>query len=777
MEMNQAESLPPGLSNAEARRRLGDIGPNATPDADVHPLRLVVGKFVAPVPCLLEAAIALQLVLGEYVEASIIALLLVFNAALGLLHEGRAQATVKALKSRLALSASVRRDGEWTIIPAAELVPGDIVKLSLGSVVAADVRLIAGAALLDQSMLTGESMPIEAAPGRDTWAGALVRRGEAMAEVIATGTRTKFGRTAELVRTAHVVSSEQKAVFRVVRNLAGFNGAVAVALTAYAYWLGMSVSELVPLVLIAVLGTIPVALPATFTLATAIGAQALAKSGILPTRLSAVHEAASMDVLCSDKTGTLTVNELAVRAVRAMSGFDESCVLALAALASSEGGQDPVDIAVRAAASKGGKVAGLPVLIRFVPFDPAIKMSEAIAAEHTGAPARIVKGAFVVIADLTQPSPEAIDAAAALEAQGYRVLGVAAGPPEKMQLAGLIALSDPPRSDAAACIAALQRMGVRTIMVTGDARDTAAVVARAVGLEGAVYPPGPIADTVRAEEFAVFAGVLPEDKYRIVESLQDAGHVVGMCGDGANDAPALRQAQIGIAVSTATDVAKSAAGIVLTEPGLGSIVAAVREGRVAFQRILTYTLRSIVHKTRQLTFLAIGLVMTGHAILTPMLVVLSMITGDFLAMSSTTDNVRASAQPNAWRIDSLTVAGVVIGLCDLAFCVAILAAGKYQLGFDIDRLRTLTLVTLLFNGQAVFYVVRERRRLWSSWPSLIVIASSIADLAIIPTMSLNGILMAPLPIPVVLGVFAASLVLALMLDQVKVAVFGWLRMV
>jgi H+-transporting ATPase len=764
--MAPVDILPPGLSNAEARRRLADIGPNATPDTDVHPLRQVLGKFVAPVPCLLEAAIALQLVLGEYVEASIIAVLLVFNAALGLLHEGRAQATVKALKSRLALSASVRRDGEWTIIPAAELVPGDIVKLSLGGVVAADVRLLAG-----------ESMPIEAAPGQGTWAGALVRRGEAVAEVTATGTRTKFGRTAELVRTAHVVSSEQKAVFRVVRNLAGFNGAVAVALTAYAYWLGMSVSELVPLILIAVLGTIPVALPATFTLATAIGAQALAKSGILPTRLSAVHEAASMDVLCSDKTGTLTMNELAVGAVRAMSGFEESRVLALAALASSEGGQDPVDIAVRAAASKVGELAGLPALVRFVPFDPAVKMSEAIAAERTGDAVRIVKGAFAVIAALTQPSPEAANAAAGLETQGYRVLGVAAGPPEKMQLVGLIALSDPPRSDAAACIAALQSMGVRTIMVTGDARDTAAVVARAVGLEGAVYPPGPIADTVRAEEFAVFAGVLPEDKYRLVEGLQNAGHVVGMCGDGANDAPALRQAQIGIAVSTATDVAKSAAGIVLTEPGLASIVAAVREGRVTFQRILTYTLRSIVHKTRQLTFLAIGLVMTGHAVLTPMLVVLSMITGDFLAMSSTTDNVRPSAQPNAWRIDSLTIAGVVIGLCDLAFCAAILAVGKYQLGFDLDRLRTLALVTLLFNGQAVFYVVRERQRLWSSWPSPIVITSSIADLAIIPTMAVKGILMASLPMPVVLGVFAASLALALVLDQVKVAVFSWLRMV
>jgi H+-transporting ATPase len=292
----------------------------------------------------------------------------------------------------------------------------------------------------------------------------------------------------------------------------------------------------------------------------------------------------------------------------------------------------------------------------------------------------------------------------------------------------------------------------------------------------AVYPPEPIADVVRAEEYAVFAGVLPEDKYRLVRSLQNDGHVVGMCGDGANDAPALRQAQIGIAVSTATDVAKSAAGIVLTEPGLAGIVAAVREGRVTFQRILTYTLRSIVHKTGQVLLLAIGLAMTGQAILTPMLVVLSMITGDFLAMSSTTDNVRPSAQPNAWRIDRLTIAGVIMGVCALAFCAGVLAIGRFQLGFDIDGLRTLTLVTLLFNGQAIFYVVRERKRLWSSWPSRIVIASSVVDLLIIPTMAINGILMAPLPASVVFAVFAASIVLALALDQVKLAAFGWLRM-
>ncbi len=751
IEIAKADNAPPGLSSNEARRRFAEFGPNATPDTDIHPLRLVLTKFLAPVPCLLEAAIVLQLGLGEYVEATIIAVLLIFNAAPGLLHEGRAQATITALKSRLALSASVRRDGTWSNIPAAELVPGDIVKLSLGSVVAADVRLIAGAALLDQSMLTGESMPIEAGPGQEIYAGALVRRGEAVAEVTATGTRTKFGRTAELVRTAHVASSEQKAVFRVVRNLAGFNGAVTLVLVAYPYWLGMPLGELIPLILIAVLGSIPVALPATFTLATAIGAQALAKSGILPTRLSAVHEAASMDVLCSDKTGTLTRNELAVGAVRAMSGFEGSRVVALAALASSEGGQDPVDTAIRDAA-KARAEADLPRLIKFVPFDPAVKMSEAIATDRDGTTVRVAKGAFAVIAGLARQSSEAGAAAMALEAQGYRVLGVAVGPPDEMQLAGLIALSDPPRTEAAACVAALRSLGVRTLMVTGDARDTAAVVARAVGLDGAVCPPGPIPDAVRPEDFSVFAGVLPEDKYRLVKSFQRPDHIVGMCGDGANDAPALRQAQIGIAVSTATDVAKSAAGIVLTEPGLAGIVASVREGRVTFQRILTYTLRSIVHKTRQVLFLAISLAMTGHAILTLMLVVISMITGDFLAMSSTTDNVHPSPRPNAWRIDSLTIAGVVIGICDLVFCVSVLAVGKFELGFDIDTLRTLTLVTLLFSGQAIFYVVRERRRLWSSWPSPIVIVSSIADLMIIPTMAIRGILMAPLKVSVVIGI-------------------------
>ena len=631
--------LQSGLTADEARRRLEKFGANAMPDTSAHPFWMALEKFWAPVPWMLEAAAILELVLGKYVEAAIIVTLLVFNAALGLFQESRAQATLAALKSRLALNASVRRDGAWKTIPAVELVPGDVVKLSLGAVVAADVHLTGGEVLLDQSMLTGESVPIEAGAGVQTYAGALVRRGEAVAEVTATGVRTKFGRTAELVRTAHVVSSQQKAVLRVVRNLAGFNGVVIVLLVMYAWFLKMPFDEIIPLVLTAVLASIPVALPATFTLASALGARALAKLGVLPTRLSAVDEAATMGVLCSDKTGTLTQNALTVTTVHPMPGFDETHVLTLAALASSDGGQDPVDGAIRSAVS-GKAASDTPMIIKFVPFDPGTKMSEATVQDPDGGTQRVVKGAFAAVTGLTQASPTATAASGELEGKGFRVLAVAAGPANAMKLAGLIALSDPPREDSATLITELHQLGVRTVMVTGDAPATAAIVAHAVGLDGAVCPPGAVPDSVRPEQFAVFAGVLPEDKYKLVKAFQKDGRTIGMCGDGANDAPALRQAQIGIAVSTATDVAKSAAGMVLTEPGLAGIVAAVKEGRITFQRILTYTLNSIIKKIVTVLFLIVGLIMTGHAILIPLLMVIVMIAGDFLAMSLTTDNVR-----------------------------------------------------------------------------------------------------------------------------------------
>jgi H+-transporting ATPase len=548
-----------------------------------------------------------------------------------------------------------------------------------------------------------------------------------------------------------------------------FNGVLILLIVGYAGFLQLPLAEIIPLVLTAILASIPVALPATFTLASALGARALAKFGVLPTRLSAVDEAATMDVLCADKTGTLTRNELTVATVRPMPGFDEANVLTLAALAGSDGGQDPVDAAIREASSTKG-VSGTFKLVKFEAFDPVKKMSMATATDPAGNAQDIVKGAFAVVAGLVRPPPTATDAAKDLEGRGFRVLAVAAGPSTAMRLVGLIALSDPPRSDSAALITELKRLGVCTIMVTGDAPATAAIVAHAVGLDGVICPPGPIPDGVAPETFAVFAGVLPEDKYKLVKAFQKSGHTVGMCGDGANDAPALRQAQIGIAVSTATDVAKSAAGMVLTEPGLSGIVASVKEGRIIFQRILTYTLNSITKKVVQVLLLAVGLIMTGHAILTPLLMVLIMITGDFLGMSLTTDNVRPSSGPNAWRIGNLTVAGVAMGIGELIFCVSILAFGFYRLGYGIETLRTLTFIVIVFGNQATTYTNRERRRLWSSRPSSWLIVSSVIDLLIASTLAIGGIAMEPLPLPVLSGTLALAVAFAVLLDFVKIPI-------
>jgi H+-transporting ATPase len=763
-----------GLTSDEARVRLAEHGPNEMPDTAVPPWRMALAKFWAPIPWMLEAAVVLQIVLHEYVEAAVIAALLFFNAALGFFQEGRAQATLAALKSRLALTASVRRDGAWKNMPAKEIVPGDVVKLSLGGVVAADAKLVEGSILLDQSLLTGESIPIEAGPGLQTYAGALVRRGEATAVVTATGARTKFGHTAELVRTAHVESTQQKTVVKVVRNLAMFNGVVIACLVAYARVRHMQAGEIVPLVLTAVLASIPVALPATFTLAAALGAKALARLGVLPTRLSAVDEAATMDVLCSDKTGTLTRNELTVTAIRPEPGFDEAHVLALAALASSDGGQDPVDAAIRAASAKRA-LAAMPKRTGFVPFDPATKMSEATAMDASGASRRVVKGAFAAVLGLSEPSPTATATDRELEEKGFRVLAVAVGT-TTMRLAGILALSDPPRGDAAELIKELRTLGVRTVMMTGDASATAAIIAREVGLDGPICPPGPIPDSVRPETFAVFAGVLPEDKYHLVQAFQQSGHTVGMCGGGANDAPALRQAQMGIAVSTATDVAKSAAGIVLTKPGLVGVVSAVKEGRITFQRILTYTLNSVTKKIVQVLFLAVGLVVTGHAILTPMLMVIVMITGDFLGLALTTDNVRPSLLPSAWRVDRLTIAGAFMGCSELAFCTAVLLVGRFRLGLGVQTLRTLAFLAIVFGNQATTYTNRARQRLWSTRPSRWLVLSSVADVLIAGTLANGGIAMAPLPLPVVAATLIGAVAFAFLADMVKVPVFNRLKL-
>lgn len=725
---------------------------------------------------MLEAAIVLQLAIGEYTEALIIAALLVFNVALGLFQEGRADAALAALKSKLALKAYVKRDGEWIEALASTLVPGDVVQLSLGSVVPADARILDGSVLLDQSMLTGESIPAEVGPDKTAYAGALVRRGGGTAEVTATGQRTYFGRTAELVRIAHAESGEQKAVLGVVRNLAVFNGAIVVLLIGYAYSIAMTIDQVIPLVLTALLASIPVALPATFTLAAALGAQALTKRGVLLTRLSAIHEAATVDVLCADKTGTLTRNELAVTAVRPLKeGLGEDDVLALAALASSESGQDPIDAAIRSSVrGRTSPILGATVL-RFTPFDPATKISEVLIADRAGSHQRIVKGAPAAVASVAGMTPAATAELDALTHQGFRVLAVAAGPANAMTLVGLLGLSDPPRSDSKELLGELRSMGVDPVMVTGDAAATAAAVAHNIGLDGPICAPGRIPDRVAPEDFRVYAGIFPEDKFRLVKAFQREGHTVAMCGDGANDAPALRQAQMGIAVSTATDVAKSAASIVLTEPGLGGIVTAIKEGRSTFQRILSYALNTLIKKFELVLFLGAGLIMTDHAVLTPMLMALLLVTGDFITMSLTTDKATPSPRPDTWRVRKITAAAAVLGLFKLTFSVAVLVAGKSGIGLNGSELQTLAFVTLVFGSQATVYVVRERRHMWHSRPGVWLLLSSVLDIGIAASLAITGLLMAPLSALVVGSVLLGAAAFSLALDVVKTMIFRRLQ--
>ncbi len=768
--------IPPGLTTEEAARRMAQFGPNAMPEEHIHPLRRALRQFWAPVPWMLEATIILQLVIGERLEAAMILTLLLLNVALGVFQETHANAALALLKQRLSPKVRLRRNNIWADAAAPDLVPGDIVQVTLGGIVPADLRILSGSLLLDQSTLTGESIPVEAGPDKTAYAGALARRGEAIAEVVTTGTRTYFGRTAELVRIAHVESSEQAAVLGIVRALTVLNFGIVIAMVAYAHFIGMDVPQIIPLVLTALLSAVPVALPATFTLAAALGAKTLALKGVLLTRLSALHEAAMIDVLCADKTGTLTENALGVTAVRpCKEGYAEADVLAFAAAASSADGQDPIDTAIRTVAAQRGSKAGPLAVTHFTPFDPTAKMSEAMVTDPHGTAMRVAKGAPLAVATLAPMAPEVVAAVNDYATAGYRTLAVAAGPADAFAIIGLIAFSDPPRADSQALLAELKTLSVHTVMVTGDAAATASTVARAIGLDGAVCPPGQIPERADPDAFAVYAGVFPEDKFRLVKAFQHDGHAVGMCGDGANDAPALRQAQMGIAVSTATDVAKAAAGIVLIDPGLGGIVSCIKEGRSAFQRVLTYTLSILINKCATLFVMGAGLVMTQHAVLTPMLQALSMLANDLVTMSRAADRAKPSPYPNAWRIRNLTLAAIPLGLFKLSYCIGVLAVAWFVLHLGTSEMQTLTFLMLVLAGQANVYVMREREHFWQSHPAWIMLTASAVDIVIVTILAVGGVLMVPLPPLLVAVLFLATAVFAVALDAIKVVVRHHLR--
>jgi H+-transporting ATPase len=764
---------PVGLTSAEVDHRLEQYGANEIPERRPHPTLALMQKFWAPIPWMLEATIVIQVLLDKTGEAAIVGALLIFNAAISFFEEGRANKALALLRGRLVTQARVFRDGSWQSVASARLVPGDVVHLRMGDLSPADIRIADGDVLLDQSALTGESVPVEARTGTLAYAAAIVRRGEATGEVVATGLRTYFGRTAELVRTAESASHLQTTIFAIVKTLIVVDALLVCALLLYTAWVGLPLTDIIPFALILLVASVPVALPATFTLATALGATELARNGALVTRLPAIEEAAGMDVLCTDKTGTITKNRLALAASAPFAPFSASELLRHAALASDPATQDPIDLAILAAAQARGLLADLPKRIEFVPFDPAQRYSLGRYEDAAGTLC-VVKGAPRAIAALAMNATDIATASERLAAGGNRVLAVASGSDrELLRLVGLVALEDPPREDSGALVKGLQDLGVRVIMVTGDNLATACAVAQRVGIGSRAAAADALdhLDSGHALDHDVYARVFPEHKIRLIRLLQAAGHIVGMTGDGVNDAPALKQADVGIAVDSATDVARAAAGVVLTTPGLVDALSAVKISRRIYQRMLTYTINKIMKTLEIAVFLSIGVILTRTFVITPLLIVLLLFTNDFVTMSIATDRVSYSRTPDRWNIKTLMTTGGVLAALVLLLSFTVFFVGRDLLGLPLPQLQTLVFVMLVATGQGNIYLIRERGHFWQSRPSPWLISSSATDLAVVALMATVGVLMAPVNPLLIAELLTVVAIYLLMLDQIKVLIF------
>jgi len=761
-----------GLTSAQVAERLKQFGPNSIRETKPNLVLVFLKKLWAPVPWMLEVTIVLELYLGKTTEAIVIGALLIFNAILSFTQENRAQNALSLLRKKLTIETRTRRDGSWQMVPAKDLVPGDIIHLRIGDLIPADSILIDGNVDIDQSTLTGESLPVEAAAGKPAYAGAVIKRGEATCEITGTGSNTKFGKTAELIREAKTVSHLQEIIFSIVKNLAIANAVLVGIVVIYAILTKIAWHEIIPFALIILVASIPVALPATFTLATALGAADLANQGVLVARLSAIEEAAAMTVLASDKTGTITQNRLTLNSVHAYAPFQESDVIRLGAQASRSATQDPLDLAIIEGA-KNHQIEFEGERLDFTPFDPATKRSEALFLLPDGSKLQILKGAPQTITSLTGGQDIETELTAFAQ-KGNRVLAVACGSQSgTCQLVGLLGLQDTPRPDSQALIKQLNELGVRVVMVTGDEALTAKAVASQVGISGEPCSGEVLrnSDLSKSQDCNIFAGVFPEDKFHLVQELQKSGKIVGMTGDGVNDAPALKQAEVGIAVASATDVAKAAASLVLTTPGLSNIVDAVKTSRRIHQRMLTYTLNKII-KTFQIgLFLSFGFMFAHVFVVTPLLVILLLFANDFVTMSLSTDNVSYSRSPDKWKITPMILAAFGLSVPVLFLSFGFLFIAMNILHLPIGQLQTLMFVMLVFTGQANVYIVRERQHFWNSMPSRWMLLGTLADIILVGIFASQGILMAAIPLRYIALSLLAVVLYIPCVDWLKIFIF------
>ena len=775
------KSSPEGLSQAEAAKRLTQYGPNEIEEKEVNPLLKFLGYFWGPIPWMIEAAVILSAVDRHWPDFFIILVLLVANAVVGFWEEHQAGNAIAALKAKLAIRAQVKRDGKWISPAVRELVPGDVIHLRLGDIVPADARLLEGDPLeVDQSALTGESLPAERKAGETVFSGSIIRQGEIDALVYGTGSNTYFGKTAQLVEEAHTVSHFQRAVLKIGNYLIILAVALVAVIITVALFRGDPILTTLQFALVLTVAAIPVAMPTVLSVTMAVGARLLSKMEAIVTRLAAIEELAGVDILCSDKTGTLTQNKLTLGDPFSVNGISAEQVILNGALASRADNKDTIDLAVLGGLKNDQALKDYQV-VHFMPFDPVHKRTEATIRGADGKEFKVTKGAPQVILELAANADEVISAVDKavneFAARGFRSLGVARADGDgPWQFVGVLPLFDPPREDSKTTIAAARQMGVNVKMVTGDAIAIAREMASKLGLGTNILDASGFGDTKHHETTQLaesieradgFAQVFPEHKYHIVDVLQQRGHIVGMTGDGVNDAPALKKADCGIAVSGATDAARAAADIVLMMPGLTVIIAAIKESRKIFQRMNSYAIYRIAETLRVLLFMTLAILVFNFYPLTAVMIVMLALLNDGAILSIAYDNVHYNDKPESWNMRMVLGVASVLGVIGPVAVFGLFYIGDRVYHLDHSHLQPMMYLMLSVAGHMTIFLTRTRGPFWSIRPAPILWLAVLGTQTLATLIAVYGIFMTPLGWGWALFVWAYAFAWFLVSDRVK----------
>jgi H+-transporting ATPase len=783
--MSRLNSSEEGLRQDEAKRRLDQYDYNELVEKKVHPLLKFLSYFWGPIPWMIETAVILSAIVRDWTDFTIILILLILNAVVGFWEEYQAGNAIEALKKKLAIEARVRRSGKWKSIPARQLVPGDIIRLRLGDIVPADAKLLEGDPIeVDQSTLTGESLPVECKTEDSVYSGSIVNQGEIEAIVYTTGANTYFGKTANMIEGAKTVSHFQKAVLKIGDYLIIIAVALVALILITALFRHESMLTTLRFALVLTVAAIPVAMPTVLSVTMAVGAKLLAAKQSIVRRLASIEELAGIDILCSDKTGTLTQNKLTLGEPVALSKTSSEEIILVGALASREEDKDMIDLTV-ISGLKDTQVMNTYQVVHFQPFDPVHKRTEATIKDSSGKTFKVSKGAPQAIFELATNKSDIqnnLDKTVnEFAGKGYRSLGVArTDEKNQWQYLGILPLFDIPREDSKATIDAAMQMGVDVKMVTGDQVAIGKEIARQVGLGINILDAQMFGDTKHHEAGQLvesieqadgFAQVFPEHKYHIVEVLQRLGHIVGMTGDGVNDAPALKKADAGIAVSGATDAARAASDIVLMTSGLSVIIDAIKESRKIFQRMNSYATYRIAETIRVLLFMTLSILVFRFYPLTAVMIVLLALLNDGAILSIAYDRAHISNKPEAWNMHRVLGIATVLGIAGVLASFGLFYLGEHVFKLNRETIQTLIYLKLSVAGHLTIFLTRTRGHFWSNRPSNILLGAVLSTQIIATLVAVYGLFMNPIGWKWALLVWGYSLVWFLINDWIKLAAY------